>query len=102
MKPIFNISIKTLLFVIIALLILNAFIMISGGLYVLTSSSNLPVVYKTNKLTGETTLIRPYTGENGGIAGGLEYKITSQELSARENPFTKYLNRPQQEKEKDK
>jgi hypothetical protein len=57
MKPLFNIPIKTLLFVIIALLILNAFILLSGGIWHITkgeSYAKSDIIYKINKITGTT------------------------------------------------
>jgi len=61
MKPIFNNSIKTLLFVIIALLIFNAFVLLSGGLWRVTRAKSLyqdgDVLYRTNKITGTTYIL---------------------------------------------
>lgn len=55
MKLIFNISIKTLLFVIIVLLIINTFILLTGGIWQITSSNQ--VGYKINRITGTVYLI---------------------------------------------
>jgi hypothetical protein len=57
MRPLLVIPIKTLLFVIIALLILNAFILLFGGIWHITKGESYAkpdIIYKINKITGTT------------------------------------------------